>query len=72
MNDVKTDEYLDTSRWFDSLGPCGVCGKPAHGIVRGMQNESMGRYCTKCGEKRVKDAAAARAKVQKVLENSRV
>lgn len=50
----------DPVRWFDRLAPCS-CGKPAHGVLRGPQNESYGAYCTKCAEARLARAKRERA-----------
>ena len=49
----------DPVRWFDALGAC-ACGRPAHGTLRGPRNESFGIACTKCAERRVAKAVAAR------------
>ena len=43
----------DQVRWFEALGSCAGCGKPATGKLRGPQNESYGNYCAKCAEKRL-------------------
>jgi hypothetical protein len=46
----------DPVRWFDALGNCHVCGKPAHGKLMGPRNESYGAYCTKCANARLAKA----------------
>lgn len=51
----------DQVRWFDALGGCTKCGKPAHGKLMGPRNESYGNYCTKCAEVRLKKADRERA-----------
>lgn len=53
--------FSNEVRWFETLGTC-PCGKPATGTLRGPRNDSYGRTCTKCGDKAVKDATAAREK----------
>lgn len=55
-----TDEMKDDAQWFDAIGGCSSCGKPAHGIVMGRRNQRMGAYCRPCGDKRIKKAKAAR------------
>jgi len=50
--------YTDPATWFDALGTC-RCGKPATGALRGNQNQSMGTYCKKCAETRIKAAQKA-------------
>lgn len=49
----------DPARWFDCVGNC-RCGKRATGILRGTRNESLGPYCERCAEKRIKKAEAER------------
>lgn len=51
----------DTARWFDSLGSC-RCGKAATGTLRGTRNESMGVYCSRCANARIKAADKEREK----------
>jgi hypothetical protein len=46
----------DQVRWFDALGGCSKCGKPAHGRLMGPRNESYGIYCTRCADARLKKA----------------
>ena len=46
----------DPVRWFDALGTCGGCGKPANGKLMGPRNESYGAYCKRCADKRLKAA----------------
>lgn len=52
----------DPSRWFDALGSCHGCGKKATGVLRGTQNQSMGPYCERCAEARIKKAQRERDK----------
>ena len=48
-------------RWFEEITmKCQRCGKPAHGILRGERNESYGKHCRRCAEKRLKDSEKAR------------
>lgn len=47
-------------RWFEVLPKCRICGKTAHGILRGVSNESWGYHCTKCAEKRLRDSKRVR------------
>lgn len=56
--------YVDPSRWFDPVGKC-RCGKPATGVLRGDQNQSMGPYCEKCATARIKQADKQRAALGK-------
>jgi hypothetical protein len=49
----------DPAQWFDALGSC-RCGKKATGVVRGTRNESMGPYCERCAEVRIKKAQRER------------
>lgn len=56
---------IDPSRWFDAIGSCAGCGKPAHGQIRGDRNQSMGNYCTKCGQARVRKADKERERHEK-------
>lgn len=50
----------DQVRWFEALGDCWRCGKPATGKLRGPMNQSYGNSCTKCAEQRIKKAEAER------------
>lgn len=50
----------DDVRWFDSLGKCCGCSKPATGVLRGSRNDSHGSYCAKCAESRLQRAKKAR------------
>ena len=54
----------DPVRWFDEFGNCTVCGKPATGTLRGIRNESFGRYCTKCAVTRLQRADKERTAEQ--------
>jgi len=48
-------------RWFeDQDHKCSRCGKPSQGILRGVANESYGRHCRKCAEKRLSDSKKRR------------
>ena len=58
-----TETHTDPSTWFDPVGTC-RCGKPATGFLRGDRNQSMGPYCRKCADKRIKDANKARENVK--------
>ena len=49
----------DPAQWFDALGTC-RCGKKATGILRGLQNQSMGPYCEPCAMRRIKTAQKER------------
>lgn len=53
-------KYPDQVRWFDELGGCRECSKPAIGKLMGPQNESHGPYCKKCAEKRLRAAKTDR------------
>jgi hypothetical protein len=44
------------ARWFDALGACRRCGKPATGVLRGPKNQSFGPYCRCCAESRIRSA----------------
>lgn len=50
----------DPVRWFDALGSCQRCGKPATGKLMGPRNESYGNFCSACAIKRLKRADAER------------
>lgn len=47
-------------RWFEAYPVCSRCGKVAHGILRGTQNQSYGSHCRKCADKRLKASERAR------------
>jgi hypothetical protein len=50
-------------RWFEEIAmKCDRCGGRASGILRGSQNESYGKHCKRCAEKRLRDSEKARAK----------
>jgi len=49
----------DVAQWFDALGTC-RCGKKATGLLRGTRNESLGPYCERCAEARIKKAQKER------------
>jgi hypothetical protein len=51
----------DTAQWFDGTGSC-RCGKKATGILRGTRNESLGPYCERCADARIKKAQREREK----------
>lgn len=55
----------DPVRWFDSLGSCEMCGKPANGKLKGARNDNYGSYCTSCANKRLKKADEIRAALKK-------
>lgn len=44
----------DDVRWFDALGKCRECPKPATGKLMGSRNDSYGPYCQSCAEKRLR------------------
>ena len=46
-------------RWFDAVGTC-RCGKPAHGVLRGVGNVSYGAACTPCARLALRAADKAR------------
>lgn len=50
----------DQVRWFEALGQCAACARPATGKLRGPQNESYGNYCRSCAEKRLAKAERER------------
>lgn len=50
----------DQVRWFDALGACANCRRPAHGKLMGPRNESYGAYCTKCANERLRRAERER------------
>ena len=60
MTTDKRYDEPDPVRWFNALGACSSCGKPAHGKLMGPCNESYGNYCTRCAEKRLTKAEALR------------
>ena len=48
-------------RWFEEQNhKCGMCGRRSDGILRGSRNESYGRHCKRCAEKRLKASAKVR------------
>lgn len=49
----------DQARWFDATGQC-RCGKHATGILRGTRNESLGPYCERCANARIRKAEKER------------
>lgn len=53
MTTDKRYDEPDPVRWFNALGTCNRCGKPAQGKLMGPRNESYGNYCTRCAEKRL-------------------
>jgi hypothetical protein len=44
------------AQWFEPLGPCVGCGKPATGIIRGHRNDNRGPACKRCAERAIKAA----------------
>jgi hypothetical protein len=49
-------------RWFEKISmKCERCGGRACGILRGSSNESYGKHCERCANKRLKDSESARA-----------
>lgn len=55
------DPDPDPVRWFDGLGQCCGCKRPATGVLKGPRNESYGRYCLPCATRRLNLAEKARA-----------
>lgn len=53
------ESMTDQAQWFDEYGLC-LCGKPSRGIVRGLQNQSMGEFCASCAKKRIARAQKER------------
>lgn len=35
----------DDATWFDAVGRCQKCGKPATGLLMGSRNQRLGAYC---------------------------
>lgn len=62
----------DPVQWFDALGQCAECAKPATGVLRGPRNDSYGRYCQKCADRRLKKAEQARASARLALQGGDV
>ena len=46
-------------RWFEEFPKC-PCGKTAHGILRGDQNQSYGYWCRSCANRRLRNSKKAR------------
>jgi hypothetical protein len=44
------------AQWFDALGKCCDCPKPATGILRDHRNDNRGPYCRRCAERAIKAA----------------
>jgi hypothetical protein len=44
------------AQWFEPLGRCNGCDKPATGILRGYRNDNRGVYCQKCADAAIKAA----------------
>lgn len=40
--------------WYKEFGTCIVCGKQATVTLYNSTNSSMGPYCKRCAEKRIK------------------
>lgn len=55
----------DLVRWFNSIGACEKCGKPAHGWLMNAHNAPISAHCTKCAEARLNRATKAREKAGK-------
>lgn len=60
----------DDVRWFDELGRCRECPKPATGVLRGSRNDSYGPYCKPCAERRLNRAEADRRQEKDVQTRS--
>ena len=48
-------------RWFDEWPKC-PCGRRAHGILRGVRNDSYGAHCKQCANRRLKASLKERDK----------
>ncbi len=60
---------VDAVRWLDRYPKCSECGKVAHGVLRGLRNDSYGAYCTRCADRRLKLAEKERtAEVRRLKE----
>ena len=56
-------------RWFEPTDMrCERCNGRASGILRGSQNQSYGKHCKKCAEKRLRDSEKARTLAENLLE----
>ena len=55
-----SDFDADPVRWFDPLGKCTGCARPATGTLRGPRNDSYGTYCARCAEARLNKARRER------------
>lgn len=55
-----THNEPDDARWFDSLGGCFNCAKPANGKLMDSRNQSYGAYCAKCATARLEKAKKER------------
>jgi hypothetical protein len=47
-------ELHPDAQWFEPLGSCVGCNKPATGILRGHRNDNRGPYCRRCAERAIK------------------
>lgn len=47
------------AQWFQPLGACCGCGKPATGILKGYRNDDRGPHCQKCADRAIKAAHKA-------------
>ena len=48
-------------RWFEEINmKCERCGARAAGILRGSQNQSYGKHCKRCANKRLRDSEKLR------------
>lgn len=57
-------DYPDQPRWFDPVGACRDCRKPATGKLMGPSNESYGVSCGPCADKRLRRAKQEREAVE--------
>lgn len=57
-------------RWFEQFSDCLECGKMAHGILRGVRNDSYGPHCRKCAAKRLKASKKAFEAEQLLLKRA--
>ncbi len=46
----------EDAQWFDSIGSCVGCGKPATGFIKGYRNDNRGTACERCANKAIKNA----------------
>jgi hypothetical protein len=54
-----------TSQWFNPLGVCIFCKKPATGTLMSVRNDKLGPCCTRCAAAELKKADARSARKAK-------